>query len=227
MKAEHSRLGNLVRVKKLSKHDVLYRWPKPKGKPDTFDRDEFNALPDEMLIRLMKVRVEQPGFRTVQFDVLATLTDHQLYSTADLARLYRRRWQAELFIRDIKATLGMDELKCKTPAMVRKEIYAYLVAYNLVRIRMAQAAHLADILPEQISFTSSLCTIVQFQDQFQEMSPHVLAVMLAILAQRRVGKQPDRHEPRAVKRRCRHALLTKPRSQARNDMRENDLRVST
>jgi hypothetical protein len=227
VKAEHSHLGNLVKIKKLTKDDVLYRWPKPKGKPDTFDRDEFNALPDEMLIRLVKVRVEQPGFRTVQFDVLTTLTDSQLYPASDLAELYRRRWQAELYIRDIKTTLGMDELKCKTPVMVRKEIYAHLIAYNLVRIHMAQAAHLAGILPEQISFTSSLRTILQFQAQFQIMSTQVLAVMLATISQRRVGKQPDRFEPRAVKRRSRQALLTKPRAKARKELAENNLRVST
>ena len=227
VKAEHSRLGNLVAVKQLAKHDVLYRWPKPKGKPDTFGRSEFNALPDEILVRLVTVRVDQPGFRTKQFDVLTTLTEHKKFRASDLANLFRRRWYAELFIRDIKVALGMDQLKCQTPEMVRKEIHAHLIAYNLVRIQIAQAAHLAGVLPEQISFTSSLNTILQFQAAFQQMSKHAIACMLATISQRRVGKQPDRFEPRAVKRRQPHAMLTKPRAELRNMLLENDLELTT
>lgn len=220
VKAEHSHLANLVLVKKLGKHDLLYRWLKPKGKPVTFDRSEFNALPDEILIRLVTVEVDYPGSRTEQFDVLTTLTDHKKFRAIDLADLYRRRWLAELFIRDIKSTLGMDQLRCETPEMVRKEIHTHLIAYNVVRIQMAQAAHLADILPEQISFTSSLKTILQFQAQFEKMDARVVATMLATISRRRVAKQPGRHEPRAVKRRSPHPLLTKPRAEARSLLEE-------
>jgi hypothetical protein len=223
VKAEHSHLDNLVAIKKLGKHDMLYQWSKPKWKPDTFDRSEFNALPNELRVRLVTVRVDKPGFRTKQFDVLTTLTDHTLFRPDDLADLYFRRWQAELYLRDIKATLGMDQLKCKSPGMVRREIYAHLIAYNLVRIQMAEAACLSGILPQQISFASSLNTILQFQAQFKEMSDQVLAVMFATIAHRRVGKQPDRFEPRAVKRRSPHALLNKPREEARKSLLENDL----
>jgi len=226
VKAEHSHLDNLVVIKRLGKHDMLYQWSKPKGKPDTFDRSEFNALPNELRVRLVTVHVDKPGFRTKQFDVLTTLTDHKLFRSDNLADLYFRRWQAELYLRDIKATLGMDQLKCKSPGTVRREIYVHLIAYNLVRIQMAEAANLSGILPQEISFTSSLNTILQFQAQFTKMSDQVLAVMLATIANRRVGKQPDRFEPRAVKRRSPHALLTKPREQARKSLLENDLSLT-
>lgn len=227
VKAEWSRLVNLVAVKKLAKHDVLYRWPKPNGKPDTFDRAEFNALPDEILVRIVTVRVTQAGFRTIQFDVLTTLTDHKQFPASEIADLFRRRWQAELFIRDIKSTLGMDQLSCRTPDMVRKEIYAHLTAYNVVRIHMAQAAHLAGLSPDQISFTSSLKTLLQFQAQFHAITSEITAILLATISHRRVGKQPDRLEPRAVKRRQPHAYLTKPRAEARKALLENSLALTT
>jgi hypothetical protein len=227
VRAEPSHLVNLVVVKKLAKDDVLYRWRKPKGKPDTFNRSEFNALPDEILVRLVTVRFDQPGFRTRQVEVLTTLTDHKRFRASDIATLFRRRWRAELFIRDIKTTLGMDQLRCQTPEMIRKEIYAHLIAYNLVRIHMAEAAQLAKILPEQISFTSSLKTLLQFQTVFEQMTPPTLAIMLATISWRRVGKQPDRFEPRAVKRRQPHAYLTTPRAEARKMLLENHLRLTT
>ena len=223
VKAEHSRLGNLVAIKRLGKDDVLYRWSKPNGKPDTFDRSEFNALPGELLIRVVTVRVDQPGFRTKQFDIVTTLTNHKLYRRDDLADLYFRRWRAELYLRDIKSTLGMDQLKCKSPEMVRREIYVNLIAYNLVRIQIAEAAYASGIQPHQISFSSTVDTILQFQAEFKQPSNRALAVMLAVIANRRVGKQPDRVEPRAVKRRSPHALLTKPRAEARNELLQNDL----
>ena len=88
---------------------------------------------------------------------------------------------------------------------------------------MAEAAHLAGIPPQQISFTSARNTLLQFQAQFETISDSVLATMLATIAHRRVGKQPDRFEPRAVKRRMPHPLLTKPREEARKELLENNL----
>lgn len=217
IKFEETRESNLAFVKQLAKNDRLYRWQKPSNRPETFTRDEFNASPDEILVRLVTVHVDQPGFRATQFDVLTTLTDHKQYPLNDLADLYRRRWQAELFLRDIKATLGMDELSCKSPEMVRKEIYAYLIAYNLVRIQMAQAACLSEIYPHQISFTTSLNTILQFQTQFRQMNVTTIATMLATIAYHQVGKQPNRVEPRAIKRRpkSKYDFLTMPREESR------------
>jgi hypothetical protein len=226
VRAEHSHLANFDAIKRLGKHDMLYLWSKPKGKPDTFDRSEFNALPNELRVRVVTVHVDKPGFRTKQFDILTTLTDHKLFRPDDLADLYFCRWQAELYLRDIKATLGMDQLKCKSPETVRREIYTHLIAYNLIRIQMAKAANLSGILPQVISFTSSVNTILQFQAHFTKMSEQVLAVMLATIAHRRVGKQPDRFEPRAVKRRSPHDLLTKPREQARKALLKNDLSLT-
>lgn len=220
IKFERTRESNLSFVKQLTKNDRLYRWKKPSNKPETFTRAEFNALPEEMLVRLVTVRVDQAGFRTTEFDILTTLTNHKEYRPNDLADLYRQRWRAELFLRDIKTTLGMDELSCKSPEMVRKEIYTHLIAYNLVRIQMAQAAHFSEIRPEQISFKTSLKTIFRFQTQFQQMNALTLATMLATIAYHKVGKQLDRIEPRRIKRRTKYSVLTVPRGEARISLME-------
>lgn len=220
VKLEETREGNLTFVKRLAKNDRLFRWRKPIGKPETFTRDEFNALPDEILVRLVTVKVDQPGFRVKQFDILTTLTNHKQYPSLDLADLYRRRWQAELFLRDIKVSLGMDRLRCESPEAVYKEIYAHLIAYNLVRIQIAQAAYVSSLCPQKISFTTSLKTILRFRTQFQQLNAITVATMLATIAYHQVGRQPDRTEPRAIKRRPKHDYLTVPRQQSRNALLE-------
>lgn len=174
----------------------------------------------------MTVRVNHPGFRTSVFDVLTTLSDQKLYSATALADLYYQRWQAELYLRNIKTVLGMDHLKCKTPEMVRREIYMHIIAYNTIRIQMAEAAHLTGILPQQISFTSSLRAVLQSLTKQTPMSDIEQATMYATMARRRVGKQPGRIEPRAVKKRSPHPLLTVPRAEARTRLIKNDLQLS-
>ena len=211
VKLEETRWGNLSLVNKLAKNDQLYRWTKPRNKPETFTREEFKELPHQMLVRVVAVRVQQSGFRVQKFHLITTLVEHRKYPSEELADLYRRRWQAELYLRDIKAALKMDHAKCKTPEMVRKEIYSHLLAYNLIRIQMAEAAQLSGLFAHQISFTSSLNTILQFKHQFHSTDETTLAVMYATIAYHQVGKQPDRAEPRAIKRRPRFSFLTTSR----------------
>lgn len=211
VKLDASRRSNLKFVKRLGKRDALYRWKKPRSRPETFSPEEFQALPEEMLVRIIRVCVAQKGFRCKVFEIVTTLTDHETYLAEELADLYRRRWAAELSFRDIKSTLKMDYLSCKSPEMAHKELYAHLIAYNLIRIQIAQAAELADIRPEQISFKAALETILEFQ-AYRAFPTSTLAVMHATIAFHRVGKQPHRNEPRVLKRRQKHSLLTQPRS---------------
>lgn len=216
VKLEGTRLGNFILVKRLGKNDAHYRWTKPKSQPETFSSEEFKSLPAELLVRIITVYVRQRGFRTQRFDIVTTLTDHQEYPAEELALLYRRRWWAELYLRDIKSTLEMDHLSCKTPEMVEKEIYVHLLAYNMIRIQMAEAAQLADLPPYKISFKSTLETIIEFQSCQQPTTNTMQATMYATIAFHQVGKQPNRNQPRAVKRREKHELLTKPRSEYQN-----------
>ena len=96
-------------------------WRKP-GKPAWRDQPTSAGLPEQLTVRELRVRVGRRGFRTQVFVVVATLLDARLYSAHDLADLYRQRWYCELDLRSIKAALGMDVLRCRTPEMVRKEL---------------------------------------------------------------------------------------------------------
>lgn len=134
--------------------------------------------------------------------------------------MYRRRWQAELNLRSLKTVLQMDVLRCKTPEMVRKEIWAHLLAYNLIRKVMAQAAQEYQVAPYTISFKATLQTLKAFALPLltcaKSKLPDVIEEMLLAIARHSVGNRPDRVEPRALKRRPKpYDLLNKPRSQAR------------
>lgn len=228
VKLEKTRRGNLTFIKRLgrNKQDGLYLWKKPKRVSESFSREDVDALPDEIQVRLVTVDVSEPGFRVRKFDVLTTLTDHRHYTADELAKLFRLRWKCELFLRDIKSTLGMDQLRCKSPETVRKEIFTHLLAYNLIRIQMAQAAACVGIQPTEISFKTAAKTITVFQNRFPNPSTDQLATMLATLAYHRVDKQPNRIEPRKVKRRPSHEYLTRPREDERKSLSEKHLKLS-
>jgi hypothetical protein len=167
--------------------------------------------------------VDQPGFRTESFVVVTTLTNARKYRSEDLADLYRQRWNVELDLRAIKVSLGMDVLRCKSPEMVRREIWACVLAYNLIRQTQLNAAQHARLLPRQFSLTATMqkvaaswsCVLLlDSQTQANLMNVHLQG-----LVHHRVGHRPDRVEPRAVKRRPKpHRLLTKPRGQARAEL---------
>ena len=133
------RRADFRRGPRLGKDDHLVGWPKPTS-IRSVDRQTYNALPDSITVREARVRVEQPGFRTRSVVVVTTLLDPEQASKEDLAALYRARWNNELDLRSIKVTMQMDVLRCKTPELVRKEIWAHVLAYNLIRTVMAQAA---------------------------------------------------------------------------------------
>ena len=186
--------------------------------PQTYDR-----MPASVEVREVHVRVSEPGFRTESFVVVTTLADVAEYAKDDIAELYHSRWQAELDIRAIKITMGMDVLRCKTPEMVRREMWTCLLAYNLIRQAMLQAAHKAGVSPRALSFTAAVQSIAASWLVIV-LSDHALAALLidaasVSLAEHVVGDRPGRLEPRAIKRRPKpHDLLTTPRAQARAEL---------
>lgn len=152
--------------------------------------------------------------------MVTTLLDSPLYPAAEVAALYRARWHAELDLRSLKVTLGMDVLRGKTPQIVRKEIWAHLLAYNLIRSVMAQAASQYGVLPRSLSFKAALQTLHAFtMSLWLSGSSRVHGLytpLLAAIASHRVGDRPDRFEPRARKRRPKpYPYLTKPRKEAK------------
>ena len=209
----------------LSKEDHLVVWPKPQ-KPRTIDQKTYNTLPEFLTIRECCFRVEQPGFRCKEIILVTTLLDADEFTVNDLAGLYRARWNAELDLMSLKSVMQMDVLRCKTPELVRKEIWAHILAYNLIRTIMAQAASKHDIKPRTISFKGTLQTLEAFQPVIalrgqhdHAFCMHLYQQLLDCIVSHRVADRPDRYEPRLRKRRPKHyAFLRKPRKEVKLEM---------
>lgn len=205
--------------------DHRITWTRPE-RPDWMDQATYDRMPTELSLREVHVQVHEPGFRVKSLIVVTTLTDAAVYTQDDIAELYHQRWLVELDIRVLKVTLNMDVLRCKTPAMVRKEIWTCLLAYNLIRQRILQAALLAQRAPRQISFTAAMQKIAAtWHAILLCAAPTALALIevhLRDLATHLIGNRPDRVEPRAVKRRPKpHQLLTTPRRQAKANLKDS------
>lgn len=217
-----SRSSDFCSEQRLGKGDHLVVWQRP-AKPDWMDQTTYDRMPESITVRLIEVHVDQPGFRTESFLVVTTLRDAKKYTPEEIAELYHQRWLVELDIRAIKVTLGMDVLRCKTPPMVRKEVWTCLLAYNLIRKTMLQAACQSGQSPRQLSFTTAMQTIaaswMTLPTHEQSTAARLTEVQLASLTGQIVGNRPNRVEPRAVKRRPKpHPLLTKPREEARAEL---------
>ena len=218
----YGRKTDFRRGQRLGREDHVVVWPKP-IQPSWMDADSYAALPDELRVRELRVRVPRRGFRTRVFVVVTTLLDAVRFSPQELADLYRERWHGELDLRSLKVALGMDVLRCKTPEMVRKELWVYVLAYNLIRAIMVRAALQAGICPRQLSFTGALQTVNGFAPALvlaeAALQTALLEALWVSVAAHRVGKRPNRVEPRAVKRRPKaHKLLRVPRQKARKQL---------
>jgi hypothetical protein len=199
--------------KRLGKDDHLVSWSKS-PRPEWMSIAEYAALPDELTLREVRVRVAQKGFRTRSLVVATTLTDAEKYPPEEIALLYRRRWQAELHLRSLKIVLQMDHLRCKTPERVRNELWTHLLDYNLIRGVMASAAKDSGRSPWEISFKGTLQTLGQFLPILLSRisSEAWCKALLRAVATHIVGNHPDRFEPRLVKHRPKlYDYLAKPR----------------
>jgi len=200
-------------------HSIV--WQKPK-RPAWMDEATCQQLPDTLEVRQVRLRVQQQGFRTKSIVVVTTLLRPHEASRLDLTNLYRMRWQADLDLRSLKETMQLSILRSQTPAMVRKEIWAHLLAYNLIRTVMAQAAQEHQVLPRALSFKGALQTLLAFAPHVAVAQrwewPALAARIRAVIVQHRVGDRPDRYEPRARKRRYdnyRHLLIPRAEAKAR------------
>lgn len=225
---KNGRRKNAGVIKRIGPNDRIVRWLKSGACPKWLDRQAWDNMPESMAVREVKVRVENPGFRTDVIWVVTTLLDHRAFTASDIAQLYLRRWKVELFLRDIKITMKMDVLRCKTPAMVEKEMGMRVIAYNLVRALMVQAAgeHKAEI--ERLSFKGTVSTIRQWAPALadprlsSEERLALSALMLYYLAKYQLPDRPGRIEPRARKRRPKnYQLLNKPRGEFKEIMHRN------
>jgi hypothetical protein len=207
---------------RLGKEDHVVVWQRPK-QPEWMDTETYAAIPPTLTVRELRVHVAIRGFRVQQLVVVTTLTDYNRYPQAELARLFRRRWHAELDLRDIKISLQMDDLRGQSPEMVRREIWVHWLAYNLIRKTIAQAALTHEKSPRQLSFAVALDAVAASWDHATLATRPVLTALaeaqFRLIAWYQVGDRPDRVEPRAVKRRPKpHRLLKQSRQQARAEL---------
>src|SRR5947207_7340344 len=156
------RKADFRRGRRLGRDDHVVRWPKPTS-IRSVDWPTYKALPESVTVREARVRVTQPGFRTKSVVVVTTLLDPEQATKEELAELYRARWHAELDLRSIRSSMRMGELRGKTPESARKEVWAHVLAYNLIRTVMAQAAASHAVVPRSISFTGAMQTLEAFQ----------------------------------------------------------------
>jgi hypothetical protein len=198
--------------KRLGKDDHLVFWTRPQ-RPKWMSAEQYATLPEELTLREVRIRVVQRGLRTRSLVVVTTLLDSEQYPPAEIALLYRRRWQAELHLRSLKTVLQMDHLRCKVPERVRNEFYMHMVGYNLIRGVMAAAAYQSGRSPWEISFKGTLQTLGQFLPMLlANTAESWYEALLVAVATHIVGDRPDRFEPRRVKRRPKpYKLLQKHR----------------
>jgi hypothetical protein len=197
--------------RKLGQRDHLRIISKPTTCPYWMDEAQYRAAPDTI-----RVRELQAGGKIL----VTTMTCPKTNPKDQLKTLYQSRWNVELDLRHIKETLGMNVLSCKTPEMARKEIWVYLLAYNLIRLMMAQSALMADIRPRCISFKHCLQLWLAWMQHASTLDDEQLQTLFLLMAQQQVGNRPGRVEPRAVMRRPKaYPLLTRPRHQAREHVR--------
>jgi putative transposase len=215
------RTADFGRGRRLGKGDHVVSWPKPE-RPEWMDQETYDRLPRQLEVREVLVNVDVPGFRTESLVVITSLLDPKGYSRDDLANLYRRRWVVELHIRDIKTAMKLEVLRCKTPAMVRQELWIGLLVYNLIRQSILQSAHQAERQPDELSFMATMQMLANswllaavVVDGTGDVAEPLVTLRVVHGGSHRVGNRPDRVEPRAVKRRPKsHPLLTTPRGQA-------------
>ena len=199
--------------------DHIVIWQKP-ARPEWMDVATYAQMPDEMRVRELRFRVEQPGYRVDEIVLVTTLLDPVGYTNEELADLFLKRWNIELDLRSIKIVMQMDVLRCKSPELVDKEIWVHMLAYNIIRELMVTAAAKNGAEPREMSFKGTLQALTAFRDAMRAADPERQAqlwdAMFVAIAHDRVGDRPGRVEPRAKKRRPKqYDLLNSTRAEAR------------
>ncbi len=200
------RRGDFRRGRRLSADQRLVQWEKPRNRSKTVSAWEWDQLPDVLTLRLVRCTMNVKGFRTRQIVVVTTLLDTEQYPPSELSRLYLRRWEMELSLRDLKTTMQMEHLSCMRPDYVERELRMHLLAHNLVRRVMLQCARVHRVPLTRVSFAGALATCRRYgeallQARSQAKRKELLQELLRVIAEDPVPLRPGRREPRALKRR--------------------------
>lgn len=220
MRMHQARPADFRRGRRIGMLDRIVTWTKPLQRPRGLRKKDYRRLPATLTLRKLRFRIETKGFRTQEITLVTTLLDPALYSADELAALYFRRWDVELDFRHIKTTMGMEMLRGKSPGVVRREIWVHLIAYNLVRMVMWEAAREGDVSADRISFNGAIQQLSAHADFFSGQPPSrrdaALCIMFHLVGSQVVPHRPGRVEPRAKKRRPKsYPLMTQPRAQLR------------
>ena len=201
---------------RVGSNQRIERWRKPASRPAWVSREEYESLPDSIAVRVVTATAPPcSGFRTLELDVITTVTDPADMSASEVAGIYLRRWKVELFIDDLKTSLGMDVLRTRSPHMIYRELLMHVIAYNLLRSLIRQADD-----PDRVSFKGSLDRValwlpITMVNPSRRARLRIIGDLLETLAEDLVRQRPDRREPRLVKRRPKpYGLMTKPRHEA-------------
>jgi hypothetical protein len=212
-----ARPADLRKGQRLGKKDRLFIWDKPLLCPCYLPKAIWKAIPKQLSVRVLRFSLHVPGFRVQSVTLVTTLLDPQKYPAEELAFLYAERWRVELWFRDIKTSMGMEVLRCKTPKMVHKELEMFFIAYNLIRCLMAEASSRYDVGMGWLSFKGTVDSLRQFaaaiaQARSRKKQKQLLDKLLEVIARDRLPERSGRYEPRAVKRRPKpYPLLNRPR----------------
>ena len=192
--------------------DQVVIWSKPKSHPRWISKNEYTSLPEEITVRELRYKVHTRGYRVGEVTLVTTLLDAAVYPAEELAELYFRRWQVEVYLRDLKITLKMDVLKCKTVDGVLKELAVFTLVYNLVRSVACEAAKAQGVAPDRVSVMDTIRWLVGVE------ADEDLSVILT------VPKRKGRVDPRVKKRRPKqYDLMTKPRRELRKQLLEKEV----
>lgn len=208
----------------LSENDLIVEWPKPLGSKTRYKLDEWEGLPDKLLIRQIKVSVRQPGFRVKEFYIATTLLDDKKYPSKIIAELYLKRWNVELYFRELKTTLGLDILRCKTPDMIKKEILMYFIVYNTIKL-LANDGVENDVQPDEMSFKScrqvlnSYVLSLSGRTEKELIKTNHNKNLCDEIENCQLLKRFGRVEPRVLKRRPKpYRLMMKPRAELKAEL---------
>jgi hypothetical protein len=205
------------KARRLAKNDALFVWTKGAQQSDVLSARQWAQLPAQITVRMIRFTATIRGHRARRITLVTSLLDPVLYPAEQLIGLYARRWRLELCLRDLKTTMGMEQLRCQSPDMAEKELLTYLIGHNVIRCLMAEtvARHQVDL--ERISFKGTIDAARQYsaailEARSRKMRRQLWDDLLWNLARDLVPYRPNRSEPRAVKRRPKpFPLLTKPR----------------
>jgi hypothetical protein len=228
MRLHHARSADLRRGKRLGKDDRLIVWRKPYDWERRYIPAKlWRCLAPQLSVRILRFSLRRPGFRTRSVTLVTTLVDPIRYPAKELALLYARRWQIELWFRDLKTSMGMEVLRCQSPKMIHKELEMFFIAYNLIRCLMIQASQEYEVEIQRLSFKGTVDGVRQFsvaiaQARSRKKQKQLINQLLQTIAEDLVPDRPGRREPRAVKRRPKPgAWLTKPRHKFKDSQHRN------